>query len=122
MTCHHTKQEKEAGFCTTYDGPVKEWPSTPDPEEYEITEIQRCGKHLVLNVKYPSCENCEYEGNKILVFLNVTEVEVLKWRKIDPHFRNVKPTSSKEAPSPAARFPASDQGWSDAIEYAYTKK
>ena len=27
----------------------------------------------------------------------------------------------KKAPSPAARFPASDEGWKDAIEYTKTK-
>jgi hypothetical protein len=56
-----------------------------------------------------------------MVFLNITEIQALKWKEIDPHFRDDKNTVTA-APSPAARFPASPQGWSDAIEYARTKQ
>jgi hypothetical protein len=83
----------------------------------------RIGKHLVMKVKYPNCFKCAFEGNKLMVFLNVTEVQVLRWRKIDPHFRPTPLASSAiEAPSPAARFPASPDGWADAIAYARSKE
>jgi len=83
-----------------------------------------------MKVKYPSCKKCDYEGNKVMVFLNVSEKDILKWKEIDPHFRapvedqyvksiNREP---RKAPSPAARFPASDEGWKDAIEYAKRKQ
>ena len=55
-----------------------------------------------------------------MVFLDVTELQALKWKKIDPHFRGPKPLAT-EAPSPAARFPGSAAGWSDAINYARSK-
>jgi hypothetical protein len=56
-----------------------------------------------------------------MVFLDIDMVAVLKWRRIDPHFDD-KPRSPKEAPSPAARFPASAQGWKDAVKYAGERK
>jgi hypothetical protein len=93
---------------------------TPDPDHYEIIEAKRVGDHLVLKVLYPNCKRCAYEGNKVMVFLNVSETDVLKWKKIDPHFRATQRVA-KEAPSPAARFPASPEGWSDAIEFAEKK-
>lgn len=98
-------------------------PPPPDNTNYNIVDVQRIGPHLVLKVQYPYCKtdkNCSFEGNKVMVFLNVSEVEVLRWRKIDPHFR---PTGNvpTEAPSPAARFPATENGWKDALDYANTK-
>jgi len=57
-----------------------------------------------------------------MVFLNVPEMQALSWRKIDPHFRDPKRGPLKtEAPSPAARFPGSADGWQDALNYAKSK-
>ncbi len=67
-----------------------------------------------------------------MVFLNITEGQMLKWKQIDPHFRSSnrgnmrhldgdKQFPSNEAPSPAARFPASVDGWADAVSYARGK-
>ena len=54
-----------------------------------------------------------------MVFLNVTESQAMKWRRIDPHFRPTKAAlKPTEAPGPAARFPATLEGWEDAIQYA----
>lgn len=37
----------------------------------------------------------------------------MKWRRIDPHFRDPKQTClPREAPPPIARFPATERGWS----------
>lgn len=95
---------------------------TPDASNYEITQVARVGPHLVLKVQYPNCAKCVYEGNKIMVFLDVKEHEVIRWRTIDPHFRDPKKIRTlKEAPPPAARFPASTDGWSDALAYAQGK-
>ena len=93
---------------------------TPDPDEYMIVDVLRVGPHLVLKVKYPSCVKCAFEGLKVMVFLNVTEADALRWRCIDPHFRDSK-VRLTEAPSPAARFPATPEGWTDAIAYARSK-
>lgn len=82
----------------------------------------RVGRHLVMKVKYPNCSSCAFEGTKILVFLNISELEALKWRKIDPHFRDPRRKSTTEAPSPAARFPGTPEGWADAVAYANSKE
>jgi hypothetical protein len=97
-------------------------PTTPDADLFEIVDIIDIGQHMVMKVKYPNCSNCAYEGQKIMVFLNVNWKDVIKWRKIDPHFR--APNSIRratEAPSPAARFPGSPSGWNDAVAYARGK-
>lgn len=84
--------------------------------------MQVVGPHLVMKVLYSNCALCAYEGQKVLVFLNTSTLDALKWRKIDPHFR---PQSTgrphTEAPSPAARFPSTKDGWVDALTYAREK-
>ena len=104
---------------------------TPDSKNYDIEAVEKIGSHLVLKVSYPNCKKCAYEGNKVMVFLNTTELDVLRWNELDPHLRPQKEEGTqyvkgalkdpKKAPSPAARFPASDEGWKDAIEYTRTK-
>lgn len=103
---------------------AKRYAMTPDKEKYEIVDFKRVGPHLVLKVVYPNCSKCSYEGNKVMVFLNVSESDVVKWRVIDPHFRERTPqqNSPREAPGPSARFPATTEGWNDAIAYASGKE
>lgn len=97
-------------------------PATPDATKFEIEDVQQVGAHLVMKVKYPNCRACAYEGNKVMVFLNTTPLQAMKWRRIDPHFRAAgKYENAKEAPSPVARFPASPAGWKDAYDYALFK-
>jgi len=93
---------------------------TPNIHKYEILEAAPVDKHLVMRVKYPSCTKCEYEGEKVIVFLNTSAVDALKWKTIDPHFRLPKDDATC-APPPAARFPATKDGWCDALEFARSK-
>lgn len=94
-------------------------PKTPDAEKYSIETAVQVGTNLVLKVKYPNCSSCAYEGSKVMVFLNVQALAALKWKRIDPHFRAPKlKCLDTEAPSPDARFPASAEGWNDALDYA----
>ena len=93
---------------------------TPDNSHYEIVDAVAVGTHLVMRVKYQSCRDCAYEGIKVMVFLDTNSIDALKWRKIDPHFRTAS-GGTIAAPSPAARFPASPQGWMDALAYAKGK-
>jgi hypothetical protein len=125
-----TRTEYITEACNKQHYPTVE---TPDSKNYDIEAVEKIGPHLVLKVSYPNCKKCAYEGNKIMVFLNTTELDVLRWKEIDPHFRPQKVEMDpmnrmerivkdpKKAPSPAARFPASDEGWKDAIEYTRTK-
>lgn len=95
---------------------------SPDPSDYRIIDAHRVENHLVLKVRYPSCKRCSYEGNKVLVFLNCPESVVLRWNEIDPHFRpKGRAGNLHSAPGPDARFPASKEGWEDAIAYAESK-
>ena len=94
---------------------------TPDSEKYEIIDVVRVGPHLVMKVQYPNCIKCSFEGNKVMVFLNITEAQVLRWRRIDPHFRAPGTETIRESPGPNARFPASKEGWNDALNYAKLK-
>lgn len=97
-------------------------PATPDSKNYEIVDVEQVGPHLVLKVKYPNCAKCSYEGQKIMVFLHTTTVDALRWNTIDPHFRDpVVTRPPRHAPGPAARFPASTDGWCDALAYARGK-
>jgi hypothetical protein len=128
MTCHHAPGDPNCSSHPNHpDNPnnirVRELESrTPDSERYEILDIARFGQHVVLKVKYPNCSKCSYEGVKVMVFFDVSEAQIIRWRKIDPHFRdNLRNVPVREAPGPAARFPASDEGWLDACEYAERK-
>jgi hypothetical protein len=91
-----------------------------DKTKFEIVDVSEINNNLVLKVRYPSCPKCEFEGIKVMVFLNCNAKMALKWREIDPHFR---PNNNIEtqAPSPAARFPGTPTGWNDALEYAKSK-
>lgn len=126
MTCRHKAGDPNCGtYSRKYDytpTPPATPPATPDAGNFEIDEVERVGPHLVMRVIYPNCAKCEYEGKKVMVFLDVSEKEVLKWREIDPHFRNPQSVRSpKTAPTPAARFPATVEGWTDALVYARGK-
>ena len=96
---------------------------SPNPDEYTVEEVEQVGSHLVIKVRYPGCEKCDFDRCKIMVYLRVPVKDAMKWRRIDPHFRAVKAGTAlrHEAPSPVARFPGSSEGWSDALEYARRK-
>lgn len=137
MTCRHEKNDPSCSSHRNYREPepyvapkpfyptAPPAPLTPDPKNYAVERVQRVGKHLVMRVKYPNCAACAFEGSKVMVFLNVVESEALLWRQIDPHFRDVgtrqRHEAPHEAPSPAARFPATTMGWADALDYAGRK-
>lgn len=102
--------------------------------DYDVERVTQIGAHLVMQVRYPNCEHRAYEGLKTMVFLSTSALQALSWRSIDPHFRGRKSGSPgtplpavdakrerTEAPSPAARFPGDDIGWTDAITYAQRK-
>lgn len=98
--------------------------NSPKPEEFQVQRVEVVGPHMVLQVLYPSCARCAYEGRKVLVFLNTSTLAGMRWRKMDPHFADPKKSARRgpdEAPAPAARFPASEEGWQDALDYAASK-
>lgn len=121
MICRHFGNDPSCSSNrSSYSAPDT---NKPDAEKFEIEDVVQEGAHLVMKVKYPNCSACAYEGNKVMVFLNTTLLQAMKWKKIDPHFRapSIAAERPKEAPSPAARFPASTEGWQDALDYARAK-
>lgn len=104
-------------------------PTTPDSKNFHIEEVEEVHAtelmrtvppvHLVIKVSYPNCAKCAFEGNKVLVFLNTKLKDAIKWKVLDPHFRDpTKMVKKGEAPSPDARFPASETGWKNALAFA----
>jgi len=76
----------------------------PDPASYTLQRSEQIGAFLILKINYPDCAN--YEGDKILVFKDVTWKQLAEQKLIDPHFSN-----NKEKISPIARFEPTEQGW-----------
>lgn len=96
-------------------------PATPDAFNFEIVRFEEVCGALVVQIKYPNCNKCSYEGLKTLVYESTSVGDALLWREIDPHFQDTKKTRTrKQAPGPSARFPGSDLGWDDALAYAQT--
>lgn len=123
--CRHSPGDPNCGSYrggggySSYESASSSTPS-PDPDKYEVVQAEAVGNHLVMQVRYPNCSRCEYEGLKTMVFLNTSAMDALRWKRIDPHFR-AKTLGAKEAPSPAARFPGNKDGWEDARAYAQHK-
>jgi len=112
MTCRHSVNDPN---CSSYRPPE---PKTPDSSNYDVIDVHEDGGFLILKVKYPNCYNCSFEGTKVMVFEKTKTLNALKWKKIDPHFRDPKyKVTEKEAPSPIARFPGNDTGWTFAKEF-----
>ena len=138
MTCRHAEDDPA---CSSYKGRVadarkfvaaheartgkkpkpRRVDATPDAERFEILQSEVVASHLVLKVQYPNCAKCSYEGVKVMVILDVSPSDALKWKRIDPHFRDKRPASVREAPSPVVRFHGSDAGWEEAVAYAKWK-
>lgn len=110
-------RERARDLSRTWDPPV-----TPDNERFDILRSEQVGPTLVVEIEYPNCAACAYEGHKVLVFTDTNLSQAIRWRRVDPHFRPPEDhTDPKIAPPPSARFPATPNGWEDALGYAKTK-
>lgn len=89
-----------------YDPAPPKLPPVPMPQanNWKVVKARETGRFLILQLNYPDCTN--YEGNKILVFKDVTLVDLVNQRLIDPHF--FKDSKYK---SPIARFEPTPNGW-----------
>lgn len=130
MVCRHAPGDPECSstqdFHRKHYGSTYKMPETPDIGKFEILDLYRLTKYMVLKVKYPNCYKCSFEGVKVLVMESVPELTLIRWKAIDPHFRDPEESKGKRsqeaAPTPIARFPASEEGWKDAIDYAKFKE
>lgn len=93
--------------------------NSPDPKNYEILDaVETANGNLVIKALFPSCAKCSYEGTKVLVYFGIKALDAIKWKELDPHFREGTEKDLRKAPSPAARFPASLDGWRQALAFA----
>ena len=90
-------------------GPTALTEGNPNPKNYKVIKAEAVKSHLVVMIKYPDCKN--YEGNKVLVYQNMTLSALISRTQIDPHF-------SDKVKSPVARFEPTDLGWLLAIKLA----
>lgn len=81
----------------------------PNPNRFKIIKyLEKCNNYqksntyLLVLINYPDCKN--YEGNKILLFSNLSIEELKRQDKIDPHFSEIQL-------SPIARFEPTLLGW-----------
>ena len=112
MTCHHKAGDPAcSSHYLNHNNPaqvaLREVEArTPDAKKFEILDVAVRGPHLVVKVLYPNCAKCSYEGTKVMVFLNCSTLDAIKWRMIDPHFRPVPPiATTQRLPSATNRHP-----------------
>lgn len=83
MTCRHSDPINNPG-CSSYRTPEQQvadlnkrleatkakFRITDEPlsQKYDVLKVVQVSDYLVMRVKYESCENCTYEGEKIMVF------------------------------------------------------
>lgn len=86
-------------------------PIDPNPDNFKlIRSYQQGERHFAVMVNYPNCIN--YEGNKIIVYRNVSFGKFLSQKSLDPHFFRGKIGDV----TPFARFEPTDAGWNAAIK------
>lgn len=116
MTCRHGPYDPE---CSSYKDNLESLKrdyreqirkENGDASDFTVEFYEEYSPYLILKVTYPSCKNCSFEGTKLMVFKDVILLQVMQWRVIDPHFRGNAPEDKLEAPSPVARFPATEEG------------
>jgi hypothetical protein len=83
---------------------VEQNPGNPDPKNYSIVRHNETKHSVLVLINYPDCHN--YEGNKILLFLDTTLEKLKSQKYIDPHFSNIS-----RFKHPFARFEPTDFGW-----------
>jgi len=84
-------------------------PCSPDPSNFQILEAEQVGNHVVTRIHYMGCTN--YEGSKIMLYINTTVGELKSKLTIDPHF-------NETGFSPFARFEPTNLGWDAAVALA----
>jgi len=78
-------------------------PPMPDPDNYAILNHEQHGAFLIILVQYYGCSN--YEGKKILLYVDCTLEQLRSQKSIDPHF-----SSNTSYHSPIARFEPTARG------------
>lgn len=78
----------------------------PNPSKFKIIKHYENNMNTAIFINYPNCIN--YEGNKIIVYLDVRYIVIKTFKEIDPHF------TDKNMIKPFARFEPTEDGWEEA--------
>lgn len=78
----------------------------PNPMRFTILCSEQVGPHAVIKVRYHGVTN--YEGTKVIVYLNTSVADIERQTALDPHF-TIDPGIR-----PFARFEPTLRGWSAA--------
>ena len=96
---------------SVFDNKESKIKRNPNPNNYVIKKCASSHGSIdfftIVEINYPDCEN--FEGNKILVFKNVSIEQLEKQKVIDPHF-----SDNDKYFSPIARFVPTQEGWENA--------
>lgn len=84
----------------------------PNPYIFRIDSSVQIGRTLLVHVTYPSCKN--FEGKKILVYLDASLAALKQQGHLDPHF-----SDNPQFISPYARFRPNTEGWEDAYAFCH---
>jgi hypothetical protein len=116
MTCRHGPNDITCSSHPDYydysvrTAPAQTDPVTPDKKLFKIINITPISATwdtsglIILEVRYPNCSSCSFEGTKILL-VSAKLSHIHTWTEIDPHFSD-KVRGATCCPSPIARFPA----------------
>lgn len=72
-----------------------------DPNNFKVIDYKQFNNYLYVEVQYPDCTN--FEGRKILVYRNMTVLQFMNLKTLDPHFQDGDG-------SPIARFAPTQHG------------
>ena len=82
-------------------------PGAPNPSHWELFHYAKVGRDLVVVVRYPDCTN--FEGLKILVYIETSPADLITQKRLDPHF-----SGDPKLKTPFARFEPTVAGWNAA--------
>jgi hypothetical protein len=92
-----------------WTNPTSPLASAPNPGRFVIVDHIKINGTLVVRIKYHDCTN--FEGEKVLVFPDMTITALRARTEIDPHF-------AADGFSPFARFKPTTEGWNAACAMA----
>lgn len=84
-------------------------PGNPKPDRFKIIRVEEHRGNLVALIHYPDAKN--YEGKKVMLYLDATEKQLREQTEIDPHF-------TESGFRPFARFEPTKAGWIVAVNTA----
>lgn len=113
MVCRHARGDRS---CTTQ---YPEYHVDTSPA-HEFKEIEQVGPNLVARVSTRS------KGDALVVWPNSTYKDAIMWKTVNIELPKWECSPGlrdpDKSPAPLVRFPCTDDGWSDAMEYAARKR